>query len=252
MKFGFLLALSTVVSTLSFAQTVLVGDHNITGKLSIGRTGPEDSKYNTMRIVPMSTNTDANSIIECYGSSNLQGAQYVSIGVSTGATHNYWGGKVRGALISSRANGSATPPDLYITASETADATKPAVYVKSGANTVGIGTANVPNGYALAVGGNILAESVKVSLQADWPDYVFHASYQLPSIQEMERYVAAYKHLPGLPAAAEVKKEGIDLGEMNRLLLQKIEEQALYIIQLNKKMEAISAQLQQVNAHSVQ
>ncbi|MBC9929980.1 tail fiber protein [Chitinophaga qingshengii] len=106
---------------------------------------------------------------------------------------------------------------------------------------VGIGTIN-PQA-KLAVKGSVLAQRVKVSTTADsWPDYVFNKNYALPSLQEVENYIEKYQHLPGIPAAAEVAKDGHDLGEMNKQLLQKVEELTLYIIDLQKRIVALEQQ----------
>jgi len=107
---------------------------------------------------------------------------------------------------------------------------------------VGIGTADT-KGYKLAVAGNMIAESMKVKIQATWPDYVFTKSYELPTLQETEKHIKEIGHLPGIPSAAEVKANGIDLGEMNAKLLQKIDELTLHLIEQNKKFESkISSQ----------
>jgi len=102
---------------------------------------------------------------------------------------------------------------------------------------VGIGTAD-PKGYKLAVAGNMIAESIKVQLQSSWADYVFDEDYELPKLNEIESFVKKNKHLPGIPSAAEVKSEGIDLGEMNEKLLKKIEELTLHLIEQNKTIES--------------
>jgi len=99
---------------------------------------------------------------------------------------------------------------------------------------VGIGTTDT-KGYKLAVAGNMIAESVKVQLRSAWPDYVFAKDYTLPSLKETEKHIKENNHLPGIPSAAEVKNNGIDVGEMNAKLLKKIEELTLYVIDLNKK-----------------
>jgi len=105
---------------------------------------------------------------------------------------------------------------------------------------VGIGTTDT-QGYKLAVNGAGIFTQVKVKVYSAWPDYVFSDSYSLPSLQSLEQFIAANKHLPEIPAEKEVQAEGQDLGEMNRLLLKKVEELTLYIIQLNKKVDAQQA-----------
>lgn len=85
----------------------------------------------------------------------------------------------------------------------------------------------------LAVNGNIRAREIKVEA-TNWPDYVFTKSYRLPTLEETENHIKEKGHLPGIPSAAEVKANGIDLGEMNAKLLQKIEELTLHLIE-NKK-----------------
>ena len=108
----------------------------------------------------------------------------------------------------------------------------------AGDGNVGIGTLN-PKNYKLAVEGTIGARRVKVS-QESWADFVFHPDYQLPALSVVAGYIGKNAHLPGIPTEKEVKDNGVDLGEMNRLLLQKIEEQMLYIIQLNKQVQELS------------
>lgn len=107
----------------------------------------------------------------------------------------------------------------------------------TGKGEVGIGTSDT-KGHKLAVAGSIVAESVKVALQPNWPDYVFHSSYKLPDLKEVEQFIKENKHLPEIPSAAEVEKEGINLGEMNANLLKKIEELTLYVIDLKKENES--------------
>lgn len=86
----------------------------------------------------------------------------------------------------------------------------------------------VAAGYKLSVNGKIMLEGVRVQFDADWPDYVFDKGYKLRSLPELETFINLNKHLPNVPPAAEVGKKGIDLGEMNGKLLEKIEELTLY------------------------
>lgn len=100
---------------------------------------------------------------------------------------------------------------------------------------VGIGVVNPAT--ELAVAGTICAEEVRVSLSGApcWPDYVFNENYQLQSLEEIEKFIKQNKHLPNLPTSEEVSKNGIELGVMNTILLQKIEELTLHLIQLKKE-----------------
>lgn len=112
---------------------------------------------------------------------------------------------------------------------------------------IGLVTATVPSAYKLAVGGGIIAESVKVKPQGEWPDYVFEKGYPMPSLGDLEKYIIKNKHLPNVPAAAEVKKEGLDLGEMNTKLLQKIEELTLYLIEKDKEIKKLAETVGKLN-----
>ena len=99
---------------------------------------------------------------------------------------------------------------------------------------VAIGTSN-PGIYKLAVKGKIRAEEIKV--ETNWADYVFKEGYDLPTLKEVENHIKEKGHLINIPSAEEVKENGIQLGEMNKLLLEKIEELTLYIIELKKENE---------------
>lgn len=114
----------------------------------------------------------------------------------------------------------------------------------TGDGNVGIGTLN-PKNYKLAVEGTIGARRVKVT-QESWADFVFHPDYQLPALPDVAGYIEKNAHLPGIPTEKEVKENGVDLGEMNKLLLQRIEEQMLYIIQLNKQVQELSQQVKRL------
>ena len=92
---------------------------------------------------------------------------------------------------------------------------------------VGIGT-TTPDA-RLAVNGNIHAREVKVDLTG-WPDYVFQEDYDLPTLEEVAKHIKEKGHLINIPSAPEVAENGIQLGEMNKLLLEKIEELTLHLI----------------------
>ncbi|MEA4937000.1 MAG: hypothetical protein VB102_10205 [Paludibacter sp.] len=108
---------------------------------------------------------------------------------------------------------------------------------------VGIGTSVIPSDYKLAVAGKIIAEEVVVKLQSNWPDYVFKPNYNLMPLHQVEQFVTANNHLPGIPSAAEVQNDGISMGEMQNKLLQKIEELTLYIIEQQKQIDELKKQV---------
>lgn len=109
---------------------------------------------------------------------------------------------------------------------------------------VGIGTNN-PGTYKLAVEGTLGARKIKVT-QAAWADFVFDSSYQLAPLYQVEKYIQQNKHLPDVPSASEVKKEGLDVGDSQALLLRKIEELTLYIIEQNKKIDQQNERIQKL------
>lgn len=115
-------------------------------------------------------------------------------------------------------------------------------------NTVGVGinTNTIPSGYSLAVNGKVLAEKVVVRKSENWPDYVFSKSYDLPSLEGVKQYIEEEGHLPGIPDAKDIQENGQDLAEMNRLLLEKVEELTLYVIELKEENIRIEKRLKSV------
>jgi hypothetical protein len=99
---------------------------------------------------------------------------------------------------------------------------------------VAIGTTD-PQGHKLAVNGDIIATKITVKPYGNWPDYVFKPTYNLPSLSEVKTYIDQNHHLPDIPSAATVEKDGQDIGEMNKLLLKKVEELTLYLIEEQKQ-----------------
>ncbi|WP_346320989.1 hypothetical protein [Chitinophaga sp. YIM B06452] len=139
-----------------------------------------------------------------------------------GATRSFGVGSSGNNLYFLHANTNGTGPANYY------------MMVDGNTGNIGIGHTALAPSYKLSVEGTIGARKVKVT-QAAWSDFVFHDDYQLPSLMELETFVKKNKHLPGIPTEAEVVKDGVDVGEMNKLLLQKIEELTLYIIDLKKE-----------------
>ncbi|HQQ95527.1 MAG TPA: hypothetical protein PLQ93_13315 [Bacteroidia bacterium] len=93
--------------------------------------------------------------------------------------------------------------------------------------------------FSMAVEGKLLANSVYVTLQGNWADFVFEKNYALASLSEVESFYTAHHHLPGIPSAQEVKETGFSVEEINTLLLKKIEELTLYLVQQEKEINAL-------------
>ena len=88
----------------------------------------------------------------------------------------------------------------------------------------------------LAINGKIISKEVEVTLSG-WSDYVFDDEYNLSPLSEVEKYIKDNKHLPGIPSEKQIIEEGLSLGKMNQLLMQKVEELTLYMIQLQKEVD---------------
>lgn len=96
-----------------------------------------------------------------------------------------------------------------------------------------VGSDQIDSNYKLSVNGNIRATEIKVEAQT--ADFVFEEDYQLKSLDEVEAFVKLNKHLPEIPSAKQMETDGVNVAQMNKLLLQKIEELTLYMIEMKKE-----------------
>jgi hypothetical protein len=110
--------------------------------------------------------------------------------------------------------------------------------IQKNTGNVGIGITNPAE--KLSVNGRIRSKEVLVET-VNWPDFVFEEKYSLPSISEVEKFIIQKKHLPNIPSATEVESNGQNLGDLQKKMLQKIEELTLYIIEQNKRIEKLEA-----------
>ncbi|WP_346855975.1 LamG-like jellyroll fold domain-containing protein [uncultured Draconibacterium sp.] len=110
-------------------------------------------------------------------------------------------------------------------------------YISYTGGNVAVGTSGVPAN--LYVYGTTYTREVVVQTSIPTPDYVFDKDYNLKSLEELESFIKENKHLPEIPSAKEVDTYGVDLGKMNMLLLKKIEELTLYILEQQKEIEAL-------------
>lgn len=83
--------------------------------------------------------------------------------------------------------------------------------------------------------GTLRAREIRVD-ENNWPDYVFSKNYKLPSLREVAKYIEKNHHLPGVPSATEIESNGLNLGDMQKIQMQKIEELTLYMIHMNEKI----------------
>jgi hypothetical protein len=137
-------------------------------------------------------------------------------------------------------------PGLFtISAKNTSDTTlKPYFSIAGLTGNIGIGTTNPDE--KLTVNGKIHAQEVKIDLAYPMtvPDYVFANDYKLKSLQEVEEFIKQNSHLPEIPSAKEIEKNGLMLAEMNMSLLKKIEELTLYTIEQEKKNNEQSREIE--------
>ena len=231
----FLLAIAACNGS-AFTQTLqtVTDNGNITSNgITLGN-GYTNSKLNVNAIgVDTNNSTDVTMIVanQKYNSTNPSGENRIVFGWG-----NHWAASI-GAY------------------KETINTTGFKIYTEYGFNlpvermritssgNVGIGTSSPTE--KLSVNGKIRAQEIKVEA-ANWPDYVFAKEYQLPSLQETEKYIQDKGHLPGIPSAEEVKTNGNDLGEMNAKLLQKIEELTLHLIEKDKNEKKQQAQINEL------
>lgn len=158
---------------------------------------------------------------------NYRGGYNYAAGVSVGRSINFW-------TAAPGMSGNLLSPLLAMTVTNEGK--------------VGVGTSS-PN-EKFSVNGNISAKKLIIT-QTGWSDYVFHPDYKLKPLDQVEAFIKKNNHLPDIPSAKEVESKGISVGENQALLLKKIEELTLYLIELKKENEQIRVsngrQQQQIN-----
>lgn len=190
------------------------------------------------------------------GSSALfqnKGSANVGIGRSAGVNKDGTGNIYIGYTAGSAAALTSESNKLYI--ASTASVT-PTIYGDLAANFISIGVVPVAKRDAIAASGSygllvekgILTEKLKVATLAstDWADYVFDANYKMLPLEEVEKFVKANKHLPNVPSAEEMSKNGLDVVTSDSKLLEKIEELTLYMIEMNKEIKALKKENEQL------
>jgi len=175
-----------------------------------------------------------------------------SIHMSTGTSNDHFGNAITWgasdaswaqAGIYTRSDGTYGTKMYFATTDSYWTGSKTRMFINADGN-IGIGT-TTPSA-KLAVNGDIKAKEVNVTLDG-WADFVFKPNYNLRPLSEVEQFIKANNHLPEIPSEAEVKENGIGLGEMNAKLLQKVEELTLYLIEQQKQILEQQKIIQQQN-----
>jgi hypothetical protein len=110
---------------------------------------------------------------------------------------------------------------------------------------VGIGTNMASSaGYKLAVNGSIRAKEVVI--ESGWADFVFEKNYKLTSLESVEKYIEANNHLPDVPSAKFISENGLKVAETQTIMMQKIEELTLYVIEQNKKITELQTKVKEL------
>lgn len=160
--------------------------------------------------------------------------------VLSGATNRIWmGGSITTASNYARMNMYTTSDNgIYI---QTTGLGKYGLRVKAraGADALQVFDETGANkNFKVSSEGYVFARKYTTTLSSI-PDYVFAPDYNLMTFQELRNYITTEKHLPNVPSAKEYEETGVDLGEMNRVLLEKVEELTLYILQLEDRMKVL-------------
>ncbi len=113
-------------------------------------------------------------------------------------------------------------------------------------NHLNFGTGLTPQGYTASVEGKVIATEFTTLAIPNWPDYVFADDYKLKSLDEVKSYIAENNHLPNIPSAKEIEKYGVQLGDMSKKLIEKVEELTLYVIQLNEQNKLLQEQINEI------
>ena len=213
-----------------------VGNQNIDGNVGIGTINPQ----NKLSIVDNS----GNALIASYmGGKIYQDYKYTSI--SYGESVGSLGNASNIGYMSHQVDKSLS--GLYFTNYGESEILS-SLFIRVGGN-IGIGTVKPNN--KLDVNGTIHSKEVKVDMSG-WSDFVFKKEYNLPTLAEVEKHIKEKGHLENIPSEEEVLKNGINLGEMDAKLLQKIEEMTLYMIEQNKRMDKMEKENNELKNNQLQ
>ena len=204
------------------------GDSRISGSLILEREGDNA----VLRIKPLSGN-GVSRVVDFLESPDIWNTAYGLVGIA----NTTWGAPIPSVcLISSRVGSGGPTKDIMMWAHDAPNASNVAMTIKANSGNILIGkTSQTNTSYKLDINGN--ARANKIVVNTTGADFVFEEDYRLRNLEELQQYIRQNKHLPEIPAAKEMEKEGVDVGALNIKLLQKIEELTLYMIDQHKKLE---------------
>ncbi|MNQ31808.1 hypothetical protein D3C85_451890 [compost metagenome] len=234
-----IMSATTPVCTIGFKGSTSVNEFNVRvgadGNDLISYTNNiERMRINSIGNVGIGTNTP-NSLLSLNKASSILGdPQSISLYEDDLANYGFTVNAARGGMDFC-ANQAAAGTSFRWFGGTNKSAPKQLMALLGNGN-LGIGTES-PDA-KLAVNGTIHSKEVKVDISG-WPDYVFKKEYDLPTLAEVEKHIAEKGHLENIPSEEEVIKNGVNLGEMNAKLLQKIEEMTLYMIEMKKENEIV-------------
>ncbi|MDP5202029.1 hypothetical protein [Flavobacterium sp. DG2-3] len=220
------------------AQNTFSGNQIINGNIGIGTNAPET----LLNVNVGSGGSNGIAGIRVGGLNNYSSLElgidgdYDGMIRSYGNNINYYAGhwKTKGSVASENHS-----HNWYTSKNGSSDWSNVKMILNENGN-LGIGVVNPTS--KLDVNGTIHSKEVKVDLNFPAPDYVFKNNYNLRPLQEVENYIKENSHLPEIPSAKELEKNGINVSEMNMALLKKIEELTLYMIEMKKEIERVKSE----------
>jgi hypothetical protein len=180
------------------------------------------------------------------GESTTTGAKNVMVGERAGETNNGSGN----IFIGSYAGHSDTTSNTLIIAN---DSTRHTIYGDLSKQRVAIATTDFPSDttYRLTVEGKVMAREFKATQIFPWPDYVFDEAYTLMPLDDLSEFINQHKHLPEISPAAEMESNGVELASLNMILLKKIEELTLYLIDQHQTIAVQSDEIESLQKQLV-
>lgn len=187
-----------------------------------------------------------------FGSGALETLVTGTFNTAIGVEAGYYAKGSNSLYLGGKAGPSASSTENNVMYINNARTDSPLLFGDFSANYIAIGAVtpaertaafSMSGGYRLLVKGGVMTEKVKVALAStgDWSDYVFEPDYKRLTLEEVEKFVKENKHLPNVPSAEEMVKGGLDVAKTDAKLLEKIEELTLYVIELNKEIQALKA-----------